>query len=112
MVDEICRHRAEVILAIAGTLRIKGMHWDEGFLHVEGKRASYRIHLLSAAVHVMPGAHLCIILDPAGKEDDVYLPFADTDAMISMILSKALMLADDKAIRDPAILSQLEALGN
>ena len=51
--------------------------------------------------------YLCIV--PArggGATDKVYLPFEE-DHLLSIILSKALLLADDDKIKDPTILSQI-----
>jgi hypothetical protein len=38
----------------------------------------------------------------------VFLPFADDDPQTAEVLSKALLLARDEQIRDPAILEQIE----
>jgi hypothetical protein len=54
--------------------------------------------------------YLCIVegRGPAGRgpADDVYLPF-DGDHTLSVILSKAFLLANDRAIKDPTILAQI-----
>lgn len=52
--------------------------------------------------------YLCVVPDAgtrAGKPQ-VYLPF-EGDATLSIILSKAFLLAENKAIKDPVILRQL-----
>ncbi len=70
---------------------------------------SYRIHIGSAAVTIMPlMRHLCIVPSSAERWEDgrIYLPFAG-DRTLSVILSKALLLAADNTITDPAILRQL-----
>lgn len=78
------------------------------WLRVRGDRRSYKIHLGSGNILVEPSdTYLCIV--PArGKSDAtrVFLPF-DDDPMLSLILSKAMLLANDKAIKDPTILSQI-----
>jgi hypothetical protein len=50
--------------------------------------------------------NLCIVPAPAGGVN-VRLPF-EGDNMLSIILSKAAMLAADDKITDPSILSQVE----
>jgi hypothetical protein len=51
--------------------------------------------------------YLCIVPDSAKSADGkVFLPF-DGDRTLSIILSKALMLADDTKIKDPSIVSQI-----
>ena len=80
---------------------------DGKFLRVEGKRRAYKIHLGSGNILMEPNdQYLCIVPASSGAVD-VRLPF-EGDNMLSIILSKAAMLADDDKITDPSILSQLE----
>ncbi|MQY16387.1 hypothetical protein SRB5_65860 [Streptomyces sp. RB5] len=89
-------------LAIRDRCRIEGR-----FLHVEGKRHVYRIHLGSGNVLIDPeGKYLCIVPGRGQSDPDGYLPF-EGDRLLSVILSKAMLLADDTAITDPTITSQL-----
>ena len=80
---------------------------DGRYLRVEGKRRAYKIHLGSGSILMEPNdRYLCIV--PASTDGaDVRLPF-EGDNMLSIILSKAAMLADEDKITDPSILSQLE----
>jgi hypothetical protein len=91
----------------------------ERHLRVRGTRGAYRIHLGSGSVQMEPsGAYLCIV--PAsgggrgrgdrGGEGEAMLPF-EGDAAMSVILSKAFMLAEDHAITDRTITSQIERGG-
>jgi hypothetical protein len=90
-------------LAIGKVSRIIGGK----FLRVEGKRRAYRIHLGSGNILMEPNdRYLCIVPASAGGIE-VRLPF-EGDNMLSIILSKAAMLADEDKITDPSILSQLE----
>lgn len=90
-------------LAIGDRCRIEGR-----FLHVKGERNTYKIHLGSGNILMDPGErYLCIVpADLHKSAPEHYLPF-DGDRTLSLILSKAVMLADDTAITDPAILSRL-----
>ena len=80
----------------------------EKFLVVKGDRRTYKIHLGSGNILMEPNdQYLCIVpgsaaRDPAGAA----LPF-EGDRTLSVILSKALLLADDAKITDRTILSQL-----
>ncbi len=83
--------------------------FDDRALIVKGKRHTYRIHLNSGAVTLQSEMrHICIV--PASnqkqKASDIYLPFQG-DQTLSLILSKAMLLADDDKITDPVILAQL-----
>jgi Domain of unknown function (DUF4132) len=88
-------------LAIAERCHIAG-----DWLMVDGTRTTYRIHLGSGASQLAEsGRHLCIM--PKGGEDDLdFLP-SEGNPTLSLILSKAILLAQDDRIEDPTILSQL-----
>lgn len=80
------------------------------YLEVRGDLHAYRIHCGSGNILIAPeNRYLCIIPDSAklAKEPEVYLPF-EGDSRLSEIISKALLLAADKKIKDPVILRQLE----
>jgi hypothetical protein len=83
--------------------------FDDRSLVVRGNLHSYRIHIGSAAITILPlMRHLCIV--PASEWDweagRIYLPF-EGDRTLSVILAKAMMLAADDKITDPGILQQL-----
>lgn len=82
--------------------------FSDRFLVVRGDRRTYKIHLGSSNILMEPNdQYLCIV--PArggGPGDKVFLPF-EGDQRLSVILSKAIMLADDRKIKDPTILSQI-----
>jgi Domain of unknown function (DUF4132) len=80
------------------------------FLVVKGDLRTYKIHLGSGNILMEPNNHyLCIVpgqgigLKPLGR---VFLPF-EGDTTLSIIISKALLLADDRSITDPIIVSQI-----
>ncbi len=52
-------------------------------------------------------AYLCIVAGTAAASG-LFLPFEE-DGRLSLILSKAFLLADDTAITDPTIVRQIEA---
>ncbi|WP_369036787.1 DUF4132 domain-containing protein [Streptomyces adonidis] len=90
-------------LAIADRCTLEGR-----FLHVRGERHTYRIHLGSGNILMSPGdRYLCIVpkTNPEPHQHG-YLPF-EGDRMLAVILSKAMLLADDARITDQSILSQL-----
>lgn len=99
--------RREVLTRVLPRLKIAGQcELTERFLRVRGTRATYKIHLGSANILMEPNdAYLCIV--PArGKRPAVDLPFTD-DGVLSVVLSKAILLAADYKITDPMILHQL-----
>ncbi len=82
------------------------------FLVVRGDLRTYKIHLGSGNILMEPNdQYLCIVAkrganDPAGRSD-VFLPF-EGDNTLSIVLSKALLLADDTKITDPTIVNQIK----
>jgi hypothetical protein len=52
--------------------------------------------------------YLCIVQARSPQADKVFLPF-DDDRVLSLILSKAFLLAADTAITDPTITRQIGA---
>jgi hypothetical protein len=80
---------------------------DDRFLRVTGVLGAYKIHLGSGNILIEPtDRYLCIVpaRKPGGKS--LALPF-DDDRVLSVILSKAIMLAADDEISDPSIVRQL-----
>ncbi len=92
-------------LEIAGRCRI-----EDRFLVVEGKLRTYKIHFGSGNILMSPNdQYLCIVQKRGGgtkRTDNVYLPF-EGDNTLSLILSKAFLLADDDRIKDTTITNQI-----
>ncbi|WP_066364007.1 DUF4132 domain-containing protein [Herbidospora mongoliensis] len=76
------------------------------FLAVRGELRTYKIHLGSGNILMEPNdAYLCIV--PTGGGDRVFLPFEEEGGMLSIVLSKAFLLAADTGITDPSITRQI-----
>ncbi len=81
---------------------------DGHFLVVRGSLNEYRIHLGSANVLMEPGSrYLCIVQGPGDTTQSLHVPF-EGDRVLSLILSKALLLVRDEAIKDVMIQRQLQ----
>lgn len=81
--------------------------FDGRWMVVSGDVGTYRIHLGSANVLMEPDdAYLCIVASRGRSDGEVFLPFEDE--RLSLILSKALLLAGDSGITDPGILGQIK----
>jgi Domain of unknown function (DUF4132) len=89
-------------LSIAGQCRLEARH-----LVVRGKLRTYLIHLGSGNIQMEPeNRYLCIVQERKAERAKVRLPF-EGDEMLSIILSKAFLLADDDRIADKSILAQI-----
>ncbi|WP_051944469.1 DUF4132 domain-containing protein [Streptacidiphilus rugosus] len=101
--------RREALERILPRLRIADRcTLDARHLVVRGELADYRIHLGSANILMEPGGrYLCIVPARRAGEGRVFLPFEDE--RLSLILSKAALLAADTKITDASILAQIRA---
>ncbi|MEL7121473.1 MAG: DUF4132 domain-containing protein [Bacteroidota bacterium] len=108
--SETAKTRKSVLANMLPKLKIKGQcELTEKYLKVNGKVRTYKIHLGSGNILMEPNdQYLCIVPDRSkkGQADNVFLPF-DDDAVFSIILSKAFLLADDDKIEDRVILNQI-----
>jgi hypothetical protein len=106
------RTRKETLERLVPRLKIGSKCRIEGkFLCVEGSVRTYKIHLGSGNILMEPNdQYLCIVpgQSVASKQSDkIYLPF-EGDKTLSIILSKAFLLAEDGKITDRTILSQIK----
>lgn len=109
--SETAKTRRQVLESVLPQLRIAARcRLADRFLVVRGDLRTYKIHLGSGNVLMEPNdQYLCIVpaqgaaAGPAGR---IFLPF-EGDGILAVILSKAFLLADDKKIADPTILSQI-----
>lgn len=100
--------RLELLKGLIPKLKIKDQCSFEGnFLIVVGKKKTYKIHAGSGNILMKPNdQYLCIVADRPKNQENIFLPF-EGDNMLSMIISKALLLVDDDKITDKTILSQI-----
>lgn len=83
---------------------------DGRFLVVRGGLRTYKIHLGSANILMEPDdSYLCIVPSRPKSDGKVFLPFEDD--RLSLILSKAFLLAADTKITDETILTQIKRGG-
>jgi hypothetical protein len=100
--------RREALERILPRLKIAGRCSLEGrFLRVRGDLGTYKIHLGSANILMEPDdSYLCIVPAARSGTGKVFLPFEDD--RLSLILSKAFLLAADGEITDESILAQIK----
>ncbi len=107
---ETAKTRAEVLTKLLPRLKIAERCRLEGkFLIVRGDLRTYKIHLGSGNILMEPNdQYLCIV--PGRRDDtnsgDLFLPF-EGDRLLAIVLSKAFLLADDRAVKDPTIVRQI-----
>ena len=82
-----------------GNVEVKGSH-----AIIQGTLGQYSVHLGSASTMLLPGTYLPIVAVHSQHRGRLFLPFADDDPRSAEVMSKVLMLARDREIRDPNIL--------
>ncbi|MDX2005550.1 MAG: DUF4132 domain-containing protein [Meiothermus sp.] len=102
--------RKELLSRLLPRLKIAGQCELEGcFLKVRGSLRTYKIHLGSGNILMEPNdQYLCIVPSQSSEvSSPVFLPF-EGDRTLSVILSKAFLLAADGKITDPTITRQIK----
>jgi hypothetical protein len=101
--------RHEVLAKLLPALKIADRTTlTDRFLEVRGDLKTYKIHLGSSNILMSPNdRYLCIVPERHLNDDRLFLPFGD-DSTLSLILSKAFLLANDKAISDQSIVRQIK----
>ena len=107
--NETARTRRDALARLLPRLKIADRaELTDRFLRVRGQLRTYRIHLGSGNILMEPNdAYLCIVPGRDRSAASVFLPFEEDGGMLSVILSKAFLLADDTRISDPSITRQL-----
>lgn len=108
--SEVAKNRKEILSSLIPRLKIAAVtSIQDKFVVVQGKIRTYKIHIGSTNILMEPNdQYLCIVPDRSTKSaaDKVFLPF-EGDQGLSVILSKAFLLAADDQITDSTITSQL-----
>lgn len=108
--SEIAKNRKEILQGLIPRLKIAAVaKVEDRFVVVKGKIRTYKIHIGSTNILMEPNdQYLCIVPDRSIKDnnDSLFLPF-EGDNGLSVIISKALLLANDDKITDSTITSQI-----
>ncbi|MBU2939722.1 DUF4132 domain-containing protein [Lacinutrix sp. C3R15] len=108
---EIAKTRKSILERLLPRLnKIKDKTTIDGkFLIVQGTIRTYKIHIGSGNILMEPNdQYLCIVpsRSPNKSTEKLFIPF-EGDKGLSIVLSKAFLLAEDTKITDPTILSQI-----
>ncbi len=110
---ETAQTRKAVLETLVPRLKIKDRAWLEGkFLKVRGDIRTYKIHLGSGNILMLPNdQYLCIVPNASLRSTEnaatPFLPF-EGDSTLAVILSKAFLLAADTKITDVTITRQIK----
>ncbi|MET3938291.1 hypothetical protein ABIC22_001103 [Paenibacillus sp. PvP094] len=90
-------------------LKIDNVRLDGNYARIEGDFGEYAVHLGSGNVFKQATGALYIVPVHSQHRGRIFLPFLDEDPRTAEILSKIMLLAEDKKIKDPQILAQLKS---
>lgn len=74
---------------------------------ITGERGNYTVHLGSGVIHQDGGPMIQVLPVHSQHRGRLFLPFVDDDPKTAEVLSKILLFAEDKKIKDPFILDQI-----
>ena len=98
--------RAVLAKESAKLFKLENVEVKKRHIVIDGKLASYSIHLGSGLVS-KDGLALSIISVHSQHRGRVFLPFIDDDPKTAEIISKMKLLAEDDKIQDPTVLNQI-----
>lgn len=100
--------RRTIVECILPLFKLTNVFFKGNFVYVEGKLATYNIHLGSAVVHQSTGNAINILPVHSQQRGKLFLPFLDEDPKTAELVSKVLLLAQDEKIKDPFIMDQIQ----
>lgn len=99
--------RAAIAAELVALLGLTNVSWIGSHAKINGSLANYSVHMGSGVVHAEAIGVIAILPVHSQKRGRIFLPFADDDPKTAEIMSKILLLAEDKKIKDPSILMQI-----
>lgn len=99
--------RAALLRETVRLFKLKNVEIMGSHAKIKGTLGDYSVHLGSAVAHKMAAGYLSIIPVHSQHRGRLFLPFVDHDPKSAEMISKVLLLARDKEIQDPTILSQI-----
>jgi len=99
--------RKEVLKSIVSILGLSNVSFLKDNIKVEGKCGTYVVNIRTGLVFKEGKGNLAI--DTVYSVDKpILLDFVDEDPMTADIISKAIVLAGDDKIKDPALLREIK----
>ena len=89
-------------------MKLENVKIEGNFALINGSLGEYSVHLGSANVYKQATGSVYIVPVHSQHRGRVFLPFMDEDPKTAEIVSKVLLLAEDKKIKDPFILEQIK----
>lgn len=100
--------RIAIAKELLSLLSVKNVIFQTAHAQITGSLGEYSVHMGSGIVHKSGTGMLSVLPVHSQARGRIFLPFVDDDPKTAEILSKILLFADDKKIKDPGILSQMK----
>lgn len=99
--------RISIASELVKLLKLPNVSWIGSHAKIHGQLAAYSVHMGSGVVHAEGIGAISILPVHSQARGRLFLPFADDDPKTAEIMSKIILLAEDKKIKDPSILKQI-----
>ena len=99
--------RTAIARELVSLLKLTNVSFIGAHAKIYGTLANYSVHLGSGVVHGEGIGMIAILPVHSQARGRIFLPFADDDPKTAEIMSRIILLSEDKKIKDPAILSQI-----
>ena len=100
--------RKSIALASLRLMKIQNVRLEGNYAHIAGSLGEYSVHLGSGMVYKQATGSIYIIPVHSQHRGRIFLPFIDEDPKTAEIISKIVLLSEDKKIKDPHILEQIK----
>ena len=101
--------RVAIARELLELLAVTNVSFQTTHAHITGSMGDYTVHMGSGVVHQTSVGMLSVLPVHSQARGRIFLPFADDDPRTAEVMSKILLFADDKKIKDPAILAQMNS---
>ena len=99
--------RTAIAAELVKLLKLTNVEFIGSHAKIHGSLANYSVHMGSGVVHGEGTGMIAILPVHSQARGRIFLPFADEDPKTAEIMSKIIMLSEDKKIKDPSILNQI-----
>ena len=99
--------RIAISRELLSMLSVNNVSFQTAHAQIKGSLGEYSVHMGSGIIHKSGTGMIAVVPVHSQARGRIFLPFADDDPKTAEILSKILLFADDKKIKDPSILKQI-----
>lgn len=88
-------------------LRLANVEFLQNHAKIYGSLSNYSVHMGSGVIHSEGSGMIAVLPVHSQARGRIFLPFADDDPKTAEIMSKIILLSQDKKIKDASILRQI-----